>query len=70
MDRGGGQGEEKHLIFIIDTLLSSYIEDDQADLAVRGFACTYARTKVALCLPGVQYTPYHWFTRCSSTPDT
>ena len=41
------------------------IEDDQADIAVTSFGCTYARTKVALCPPAVAYFPYYWFTRCS-----
>ena len=39
------------------------IENDEADMAVEGFACTYARTKVALCLPGVAYYPRYWHTR-------
>ena len=56
MDRGGGQGEEKHLIFI-DTLLSSYIEDDQADLAVRGFACTYGLVCSTHHTTGLQGAP-------------
>ena len=32
-------------------------------MAVFGFGCTYARTKVALCLPGLTYQPVYWFTR-------
>ena len=33
-------------------------------MAVVGFGCTYARTKVALCLPSATYLPFYWFTRC------
>ena len=28
-----------------------------------GFACTYGRSKVALCPPAVTYLPYYFFTR-------
>ena len=30
---------------------------------MRGFACTYGRSKVALCPPGVTYSPYYFFSR-------
>ena len=36
---------------------------DEADMAVAGFACTYERSKVVLCPPAVQYSPYYFFTR-------
>ena len=62
MDRGGGQGEVKQSIHI-DIILASKIEVDKADLAVYGFGCTYARTKVALCPPAVDYFADYWFTR-------
>ncbi len=39
------------------------IQRDEADYAVRGFAVTYARSKVAAFSPGVEYAPYHWLTR-------
>ena len=32
-------------------------------MAVFGFGCTYGRTKVALCLPGLMYQPKYWFSR-------
>ena len=38
-------------------------------MAVFGFGCTYARTKVALCLPGVMYQPVYWFTRYKTKVD-
>ena len=28
-----------------------------------GFACTYGRSKVALCPPAVSYLPYYFFSR-------
>ena len=28
-----------------------------------GFACTYGRSKVALCPPALQYQPYYFFSR-------
>ena len=46
------------------------ITRDEADMAVFGFGCTsnLIRGKtygeaVALCLPGVMYSPNFWFTR-------
>ena len=41
----------------------SKIESDEADLAVFGFACTYGRSKVALCPPAVAYYPAYFFSR-------
>ena len=32
-------------------------------MAVRNFQCTYGRSKVVLCPPGLKYVPYYWFTR-------
>ena len=43
--------------------LPGQIEEDEADMAVYGFACTYERTMVALCLPGLNYQPFYWFTK-------
>ena len=39
------------------------IESDEADLAVFGFTCTYPRTLIALCLPGITYRHHYWWTR-------
>ena len=41
------------------------IESDDADLAVFGFTCTYPRTLIALCLPGITYRHHYWWTRYS-----
>ena len=34
-----------------------------ADLAVPRFACTYGRSKVALCTHSVNYLPFYFFSR-------
>ena len=39
---------------------------DLADLAVEGFACTYGRSKVALCPPAMKYGPMYFFSRYPS----
>ena len=39
------------------------IERDEADYAIYGFACTYARSQVALCTNGIDYSPTYWLTR-------
>ena len=39
------------------------IENGSADLAVAGFACTYGRSKVALCSHALEYQPYYFFSR-------
>ena len=33
-------------------------------MAVANLPCLYIFTKVAMCLPGVRYLPYYWYTRC------
>ena len=35
-------------------------------MVVTNIDCSYDATKVALCLPGVMYKPFYWFTRCGS----
>ena len=35
-------------------------------MVVANIDCTYNATKLALCLPGVMYKPFYWFTRCDS----
>ena len=39
------------------------IERDEVDYAIRGFAGTYPRSKVAAFSPGIDYNPKHWLTR-------
>ena len=39
------------------------IQRDEADYAIRGFAGTYPRSKVAALSPGINYSPYYWLTR-------
>ena len=39
------------------------IEADLADFAVYGFGCTYARTFVVTCMPGITYQPYYYWSR-------
>ena len=39
------------------------IQRDEADYAIRGFAGTYARSKVAAFTPGIEYQPLHYNTR-------
>ena len=40
------------------------VESNKADFAGgANFACTYGRSKVALCLPGIAYSARYWFTR-------
>ena len=39
------------------------IQRDEADYALRGFAVTHPRSKVAAFSPGLQYSPLHWLTR-------
>ena len=43
------------------------IESDAADLAVFGFGCTLGRMTVVLCLPGISYQHYYWWTRWDRT---
>ena len=54
------------LIFFVLMIFISYnfkIENDEADIAVHRLACTYERSKVALCPPAVLYQPFYFFTR-------
>ena len=39
------------------------IQRDEADYAIPNFAGTHPRSKVAAFSPGIDYIPYHWFTR-------
>ena len=39
------------------------IHRDEADYAIRGFAGTYPRSKVAAFSPGTMFSPYYWLTR-------
>ena len=39
------------------------ITRDEVDYAIFGFACTYARSKVALCGHSIDFTPVHFLTR-------
>ena len=39
------------------------IQRDEADYAIRFFAGTHPRSKVAAFSPGIQYGPFHWLTR-------
>ena len=39
------------------------IQRDEADYAIRGFAGTYGRSKVAAFSPGTDYKSIHWLTR-------
>ena len=39
------------------------IQRDEADYAITGLTCTYARSKVAVASPPVDYFPLHWLTR-------
>ena len=42
---------------------SIQIERDEADWAVPFLACTYGRSKVALCPHAVDYQHFYWWTR-------
>ena len=39
------------------------IQRNEADYALRGFAVTYGRSKVAAFSPGRMFIPYYWLTR-------
>ena len=39
------------------------IQRNEADYAICCFAGTYTRSKVAAFSPGIEYSPYYWFTR-------
>ena len=39
------------------------IQRDEADYAISNFAGTHPRSKVAAFSPGLQFTPYYWYTR-------
>ena len=43
--------------------ISVQIEKNEADWAVPLIACTYNRTKVALCPHSLAYMPQYWWTR-------
>ena len=49
----GAVGKVKLNTFLLKHNSLIQIESDEADLAVQGFACTYGRSKVALCPPAV-----------------
>ena len=48
-------------------ILCTQIEKDAADLAVSQFGCTFGRMTVVLCLPGITYQHYYWWTRLAHT---
>ena len=58
------KGKYYQYIFYFASSCISQVESGEGELtAGLNFACTYGRSKVAHCNPGVAYLPMYWFTR-------
>ena len=63
MDWSSWKGKYFISVIWLAYLINIKIERDEADYALFGFACTYARSKVAVCTSPSATERTHWWSK-------